>query len=106
MVVSGDAAGSLRAFDATGALVEMASLESGITVVRATDPTAEVAFIAATERGGVRGFVTPGSDPDVSVAPPQPENDLDLNGETLKESYLIPCPPITKENAHQFKGQF
>ena len=29
-----------------------------------------------------------------------------LNGETLRESYLIPCPPITKENAHQFTGQF
>ena len=29
-----------------------------------------------------------------------------LNGETLRKSYLIPCPAITKENAHQFKGQF
>lgn len=29
-----------------------------------------------------------------------------LNGETLEKSYLIPCPPITKANADQFKGQF
>ena len=29
-----------------------------------------------------------------------------LKGETLDERYMIPCPAITKENAHQFKGQF
>jgi len=29
-----------------------------------------------------------------------------LNGEKLKKSYPVECPPITKENAHQFKGQF
>jgi ABC-type sugar transport system substrate-binding protein len=29
-----------------------------------------------------------------------------LNGETLEPRYLIPCPAITKENAHKFKGQF
>ena len=29
-----------------------------------------------------------------------------LEGGTLKKEYLIPCPPITKENAHKFKGQF
>jgi ribose transport system substrate-binding protein len=29
-----------------------------------------------------------------------------LKGEKLKKEYLIPCPPITKENAHKFKGQF
>lgn len=29
-----------------------------------------------------------------------------LKGETLEKRYLIPCPPITKENAHEFKGQF
>jgi ribose transport system substrate-binding protein len=29
-----------------------------------------------------------------------------LNGEKLRKSYPIPCPPITKENAHKFKGQF
>jgi len=29
-----------------------------------------------------------------------------LNGETLEKNYLIPCPPITKANADQFKGQF
>jgi ABC-type sugar transport system substrate-binding protein len=29
-----------------------------------------------------------------------------LNGETLEKSYPIECPPITKENADQFKGQF
>lgn len=29
-----------------------------------------------------------------------------LNGEKLDKSYLIPCPPITKANADQFKGQF
>jgi ribose transport system substrate-binding protein len=29
-----------------------------------------------------------------------------LNGETLEPRYMIPCPPITKDNADQFKGQF
>ncbi|MHC4343339.1 MAG: sugar ABC transporter substrate-binding protein, partial [Planctomycetota bacterium] len=29
-----------------------------------------------------------------------------LNGETLDKAYPIECPPITKENAHKFKGQF
>ena len=29
-----------------------------------------------------------------------------LNGETLEKDYLIPCPPITRTNADQFKGQF
>ncbi|MHC4575539.1 MAG: sugar ABC transporter substrate-binding protein [Planctomycetota bacterium] len=29
-----------------------------------------------------------------------------LNGEKLEKSYPIACPPITKENAHKFKGQF
>ena len=29
-----------------------------------------------------------------------------LNGEKLEKDYLIPCPPITKANAEQFKGQF
>jgi ABC-type sugar transport system substrate-binding protein len=29
-----------------------------------------------------------------------------LNGETLEKAYPIECPPITKENAHEFKGQF
>jgi ABC-type sugar transport system substrate-binding protein len=29
-----------------------------------------------------------------------------LNGEKLEKNYLIPCPPITKTNADQFKGQF
>jgi ABC-type sugar transport system substrate-binding protein len=29
-----------------------------------------------------------------------------LNGEMLDKNYLIPCPPITKMNAEQFKGQF
>jgi ABC-type sugar transport system substrate-binding protein len=29
-----------------------------------------------------------------------------LNGEELEKSYPIECPPITRENAHQFKGQF
>ena len=29
-----------------------------------------------------------------------------LKGEPLDERYMIPCPAITKENAHQFKGQF
>jgi ribose transport system substrate-binding protein len=29
-----------------------------------------------------------------------------LKGEKLEKKYLIPCPPITKENADQFKGQF
>jgi ribose transport system substrate-binding protein len=29
-----------------------------------------------------------------------------LNGEKLEKSYLIPCPPITKDNANEFKGQF
>jgi ABC-type sugar transport system substrate-binding protein len=29
-----------------------------------------------------------------------------LNGERLERSYPIECPPITKENAHKFKGQF
>ena len=29
-----------------------------------------------------------------------------LKGETLDDRYMIPCPAITKENAHQFKGQF
>jgi len=29
-----------------------------------------------------------------------------LNGEKLETTYPIECPPITKENAHKFKGQF
>ncbi|MHC4740902.1 MAG: substrate-binding domain-containing protein [Planctomycetota bacterium] len=29
-----------------------------------------------------------------------------LDGEKLEKSYPIECPPITKENAHKFKGQF
>ena len=29
-----------------------------------------------------------------------------LKGEPLEKSYLIPCPPITKDNADRFKGQF
>lgn len=29
-----------------------------------------------------------------------------LNGEKLEKQYLIPCPPITKDNADTFKGQF
>ncbi len=29
-----------------------------------------------------------------------------LDGETLEKTYPIECPPITKENAHEFKGQF
>ena len=29
-----------------------------------------------------------------------------LNGEKLERAYPIECPPITKENAHKFKGQF
>ena len=29
-----------------------------------------------------------------------------LKGEKLKKEYLIPCPAITRENAHKFKGQF
>jgi ribose transport system substrate-binding protein len=29
-----------------------------------------------------------------------------LNGEKLERSYPIECPPITKGNAHKFKGQF
>jgi ABC-type sugar transport system substrate-binding protein len=29
-----------------------------------------------------------------------------LNGEKLDKNCLIPCPPITKTNADQFKGQF
>jgi len=29
-----------------------------------------------------------------------------LKDEKLEKEYLIPCPPITKENAHGFKGQF
>ncbi|MHC4623066.1 MAG: sugar ABC transporter substrate-binding protein [Planctomycetota bacterium] len=29
-----------------------------------------------------------------------------VNGEKLEKSYPIECPPITKENAHKFKGQF
>lgn len=29
-----------------------------------------------------------------------------LDGEKLEKSYPIECPPITKENAHLFKGQF
>jgi ribose transport system substrate-binding protein len=29
-----------------------------------------------------------------------------LNGEALEKAYPIECPPITKENAHKFKGQF
>jgi ABC-type sugar transport system substrate-binding protein len=29
-----------------------------------------------------------------------------LKGEPLEKEYLIPCPPITKENADEFKGQF
>jgi len=29
-----------------------------------------------------------------------------LKGEKLDKQYLIPCPPITKENADKFKGQF
>jgi len=29
-----------------------------------------------------------------------------LNGEKLERAYPIECPPITKETAHKFKGQF
>lgn len=29
-----------------------------------------------------------------------------LDGERLEKSYLIECPPITKKNADEFKGQF
>ena len=29
-----------------------------------------------------------------------------LKGEKLEARYMIPCPAITKENAHEFKGQF
>ena len=29
-----------------------------------------------------------------------------LKGEKLEKTYPIECPPITKDNAHQFKGQF
>jgi len=29
-----------------------------------------------------------------------------LKGEKLEPRYMIPCPPITKDNADQFKGQF
>jgi len=29
-----------------------------------------------------------------------------LKGEKLEKRYPIPCPAITKENAHEFKGQF
>jgi ribose transport system substrate-binding protein len=29
-----------------------------------------------------------------------------VNGEVLKKSYPFECPPITKENAHEFEGQF
>ena len=29
-----------------------------------------------------------------------------LNGEKLEKSYPIECPPITRENAHKYKGQF
>ncbi|MHC4253748.1 MAG: sugar ABC transporter substrate-binding protein [Planctomycetota bacterium] len=29
-----------------------------------------------------------------------------LKGEKLEKRYPIPCPPITKENAHKYKGQF
>jgi ribose transport system substrate-binding protein len=29
-----------------------------------------------------------------------------LNGETVEKAYPIECPPITRENAHKFKGQF
>lgn len=29
-----------------------------------------------------------------------------LKGEKLKKRYPVDCPPITKENAHKFKGQF
>ncbi|MHC4618331.1 MAG: sugar ABC transporter substrate-binding protein [Planctomycetota bacterium] len=29
-----------------------------------------------------------------------------LNGEKLEKSYPIACPPITKDNAHRYKGQF
>lgn len=29
-----------------------------------------------------------------------------LNGEALERSYPFECPPITKENAHEFEGQF
>ena len=29
-----------------------------------------------------------------------------LNGEKLEARYLIPCPPITKASAEEFKGQF
>ncbi|MHC4212976.1 MAG: sugar ABC transporter substrate-binding protein [Planctomycetota bacterium] len=29
-----------------------------------------------------------------------------LDGETLEQAYPIECPPITKENADKFKGQF
>ena len=29
-----------------------------------------------------------------------------LNGEKLKKSYLVDCPPVTRENARSFEGQF
>ncbi len=29
-----------------------------------------------------------------------------LQGEKLNQAYPVSCPPITKENAHEFKGQF
>ncbi|MHC4156107.1 MAG: hypothetical protein ACYST6_14465 [Planctomycetota bacterium] len=29
-----------------------------------------------------------------------------LKGETLEKSYPIECPPITRQNAYKFKGQF
>jgi ABC-type sugar transport system substrate-binding protein len=29
-----------------------------------------------------------------------------LKGEKLEKSYPVSCPPITKENAHEYKGQF
>ena len=29
-----------------------------------------------------------------------------LKGEKLEKRYPIPCPPITKDNAHKYKGQF
>jgi len=29
-----------------------------------------------------------------------------LDGEKLKKRYPVDCPPITRENAHKFKGQF
>lgn len=29
-----------------------------------------------------------------------------LNGEKLKKRYPVDCPPITRENAHKFEGQF